>query len=168
MSKKTALLGGILAMGLTVACSDTDARVTGPTPIRTANSSSFGTQNAGLQTSPVGIQTIGQPQCPTVPPLLASFNLIVQAPSGQDVTLQNVAMTFTDTTGLSAPSVTLPAPALTRQFGSTLVEARSQRAFPLTFPFGCGTGRSGTLVVIVVVSDAQGQETTAQVATALR
>ena len=41
-----------------------------------------------------------------------------------------------------APSVTLTAPVMTRQFGSTLIAARSQRSFPLNFPFGCGTSRT--------------------------
>ena len=78
------------------------------------------------------------------------------------VSLQRVQMTFTDTVGLTAPQVTLPAPVLTRQFGSTLVEARSQRTFPFTFPFGCNTSRTGTLVVVVTVNDDHGRDTTTE------
>ena len=86
----------------------------------------------------------------------------VKATGEIGVSLQRVQMTFTDTVGLTAPQVTLPAPVLTRQFGSTLVEARSQRTFPFTFPFGCNTRRTGTLVVVVTVNDDHGRETTTE------
>lgn len=167
MSKKTAFLNAILVMVLAAACNETDRRGVGPSPLSTADSASRGTLSAGVQTSPVAIRNISQPTCPTLPPLVASFNLNVQAPGDLDVSVRHVTMRFTDTDGLTAPSVTLPAPVLTRQFGSTLVQARSQRAFPLTFPFGCGTA-AGTLVVVVVLSDGLGRETIAQVTAPIR
>jgi hypothetical protein len=109
-----------------------------------------------------------QPLCPDVPPFLGSLDLIVQVQGNLPVSLQQVQMTFTDNLGLSAPSVTLPAPVLTRQFGSTLIEARSQRTFPLNFPFGCGTSRTGTLVIVVVASDGNGQDFTTGTSVAVR
>jgi hypothetical protein len=167
MSKKTALLNAILMMVLVAACSETGRRGVGPSPLSTADSASRGALSAGVQTSPVAVRSISGPTCPTLPPLVASFNLNVQAPGDVPVSVRHITMSFTDTNGLTAPSVTLPAPVLTRQFGSTLVQARSQRAFPLTFPFGCGTA-AGTLVVVVVVGDDLGRETTAQVTAAVR
>jgi hypothetical protein len=46
-----------------------------------------------------------------------------------------------------------------RPFGTALDEARS---IPLDFPFGCGVGRRGTLVVITNTRDRNGRETTNQ------
>jgi hypothetical protein len=99
---------------------------------------------------------------------VGSISLNVEAKGELALSLRQVQMTFTDTTGLTAPQVTLPAPVMTTQFGSTLVEARSQRTFPFTFPFGCNTRRTGTLVLVVVVRDEVGRETTAEMRVPVR
>jgi hypothetical protein len=65
---------------------------------------------------------------------------------------------FTDTAGITAPPITLPAPVLTEQFGSTLIAARSARSFPFNFPLGCFTRRAGTLIIVIVTVDDRGRE----------
>ena len=89
--------------------------------------------------------------CPENPPFVGSLSLNVGFSTG--ITVREVRLRFTDSAGLTAPQVTLPAPVPTTQFGSTLDAAR----FPLSFGFGCGTGRTGTLVVIVVTVDTRGR-----------
>jgi hypothetical protein len=163
MWKQTASLAASIGLVATIACDGTEPGVLDPTPIATRLATSV-----NIQPSLVTTQSISQPSCPTVPPFVGSLGLTVQAPGDSGVSLRHVQMTFTDTLGASAPAVTLPAPVLTQQFGSTLVEARARRTFPLRFPFGCGTRRTGTVVVIVVLRDDQEQETTAQARVAVR
>lgn len=162
MRKTTASLAAILAILVTGACDGTDPGVLDPTPLRT------GPTTLGIQAPFVSVQPVTNAFCPTLQPFLGSVNLNVQAVGPLDVSLTHVRMTFTDSAGLSAPAVTLPAPQLTQQFGSTLIAARSQRAFPFTFPFGCGTRRTGTLAVIVVVTDENGGEETVETRAAVR
>jgi hypothetical protein len=156
MRKSTASLAVILGFVGTVGC-DTEPGALNPTPLTSTLSNSV-----SIQPSAVATESISQPSCPTLPPFVGSISLNVEASGELAFSLQQVQMTFTDTTGLTAPQVTLAAPVLTRQFGSTLVEARSQRTFPFTFPFGCNTRRTGTLVIVVVVRDLQGRETTVE------
>jgi hypothetical protein len=156
MWKPTASLAVILVFVATIAC-DTEPGALNPTPLRSNLSNSV-----SIQPSAVATESVINPSCPIVPPFVGSVSLNVEATGELAFSLQQVQMTFTDTTGLTAPQVTLPAPVLTRQFGSTLIEARSQRTFPFTFPFGCGTRRTGTLVVVVVVRDSTGREMTAE------
>jgi len=95
--------------------------------------------------------------CPDNPPFLGSISVNIR-PGVSAITLTDVRLRFTDTTGaFSAPQVTLPAPVPTQQFGSGLVAARTVAQFPFSFGFGCGTGRTGTLVVIVVTTDDRGR-----------
>jgi hypothetical protein len=162
MCKKTASLAALLALVLTSGCDGTERGVLDPTPIGT------GAAPFGMQPSLVTVQSISHPFCPTVQPFLGSLNLNVQGDGDLGLSVTQVRMTFTDSLGRTAPTVTLPAPVPTLQFGSALIAARSQRAFPLTFPFGCGTGRTGTLVVVVVFIDEQGRERTAEARVAVR
>jgi hypothetical protein len=162
MCKKTASLFALLALVLTVGCDDTERGVLDPTPIGTA-AGTF-----GIQPSPVTVQSISQASCPTLPPFLGSLNLNVQNGGDLGLFVRQVRMTFTDSLGVTAPTVTLPAPVPTQQFGSALVAARADRAFSLTFPFGCATRRTGTLVIVVVTSDEEGRERTAEASVAVR
>jgi hypothetical protein len=156
MSKHAASLAVLLGLLGSIGC-DTEPGALNPTPLSSTLSTSV-----NVQPSVVAAESISSPSCPTLPPFAGSVSVNVKATGEIGVSLQRVQMTFTDTVGLTAPQVTLPAPVLTRQFGSTLVEARSQRTFPFTFPFGCNTRRTGTLVVVVTVNDDHGRETTTE------
>jgi hypothetical protein len=167
MCKKTASLAALLALIATAAC---DSSIGGtplnPTPLATASFSAA--SSVRLRPSGVTVQTVAQPVCPDVPPFVGSLNLDVESTGPLAFSLEQIQLTFTDDRGLTAPSVTLPAPVPTRQAGSTLIEARSRRSFPLRFPFGCGTARRGTLVIVVVIADELGQEAAAQAKVAVR
>ena len=170
MRKKTASLAAVLAVVVvTSGCDNGDGNgFLEPAPFSGPGGAPVGSRAFGVDTSTIRVQSLGQFACPALPPFLGGFDLFVRAPGDLSVSLQSVRMTFIDSTGLQAPSVTLPAPALTRQFGTTLVQARADRAFSLTFPFGCRTRRAGTLVVIVVATDQNGDEQTAEVRAAVR
>jgi hypothetical protein len=162
MSTRRASLAVLLGIALSIGC-ETESGVLNPTPLGTGLSGTV-----SLQPSAVAVESVARPSCPTLPPFVGSLNLTVLSPDDRRVSLRSVQMTFTDSAGLSAPSVTLPAPVPTVQAGSALIEARSQRTFPLTFPFGCGTRRTGTLVVVVTVSDDRQRESTAEARVAVR
>lgn len=162
MRKTTTSLAAILAVMVLSACDGTDPGLLDPSPLGT------GPTTVGIQDPFVSVQSVDNAFCPTIQPFLGSVNVNVQAVGNVDVSLTQVRMTFTDSVGLSAPAITLPAPQLTQQFGSTLVQARSQRAFPFSFPFGCGTRRTGTLVLVVVVTDENGREETVETRAAVR
>jgi hypothetical protein len=162
MWKLTASLAACIGLAVTIGC-DTEEGVLHPTPLGTNLSTTVSVQPPIVTARP-----IGQPSCPTVPPFVGAVSLNVQAPPDRPLSIRQVRMTFTDSAGVTAPQVTLPAPVMTQQFGSALIDARSQRTFPLTFPFGCGTRRTGTLVIVVVIGDEQQQETTAAVRVPVR
>jgi hypothetical protein len=156
MMKKYAASFGLVTLAATIACNGDGSapRVTNPTPLATVGAST----NVSIRPSIITAQAVNQPSCPLVPPFVGSLGVDIQAVDFP-LSLSRVQMTFIDSAGLSAPTVTLPAPVLTRQFGSTLVEARSSRTFPFTFPFGCNTRRTGQLVVVIVINDRDGQDT---------
>ncbi|MCA1651567.1 MAG: hypothetical protein LC753_15265, partial [Acidobacteria bacterium] len=88
--------------------------------------------------------------------------------SGLSVSLTEVSLRFVDSLGVTAPQITLPAPVLTRQFGSLLVQAQSARTFTIDFRFGCGTGRIGTIVVDVKAKDKKGRSHSGEVRLSVR
>ena len=94
-------------------------------------------------------RAIAQPFCPSLPPFAADFTLLVRGDRLAATTLAEVRMTFVDRAGLRAPAIVLPGPSLGRRFGSLAIPAGSARRFPLSAPFGCTTGRFGTLHVLV-------------------
>jgi hypothetical protein len=135
-------------------CSDSTALVTttGPTSV-SAELAAF-SASAGAVFS----QQMGRTSCPTVPPFVIPINLVVRVDGGINVFVTTVSMQFVDTTGIVMPQVTLPAPQMTTQFGTALVQARSARTFPLTLPVGCGTDKKGTVTLIVTTRDDQGRQ----------
>jgi hypothetical protein len=145
------------------ACSDSDARLTttGPAALRTNDSPFDRAPFVGINPSTLTSELIDNfVACPAVQPFLVRANLLIRANGDDDIFISSVRMQFTDTSGIVAPEVTLTAPVLTKPFGTALVEARSDRTFPLDFRFGCGVGRRGTLVVITHTRDRNGREFT--------
>ena len=141
----------LLVSILLTACSDTDARLNPVAPgITTQASSSLGFQpGIGLGSSVLSSHRAADERCPEFPPFAVPFTLTVGAHAAGDVALDAVRLRFADVVGVTMPQVTLPQPSLTTQFGSTIVSARSSRTFPFLFRFGCGTARTGTLIIIV-------------------
>ena len=141
------------------ACGNSNAFVstTGPTPV------SF--EAAALSASPNAVfaQTMGHPSCPSVPPFFVPLNLVVRVNGGVSIVVTEVRMQFVDMSGIPMPQVTLPAPQLTTQFGTALVQARSARTFPLTLGVGCFTDRKGTVTIGVSTRDDGGHQASGQV-----
>jgi hypothetical protein len=75
-----------------------------------------------------------------------------------DLFVNQIELQVTDILGSSLPTITLPAPVPTREFGSALAAARGDLRFPLNMGIGCGVGRSGTLSVHFNTRDGRGRE----------
>lgn len=139
----------LLVSILVTACTDGDARLNPVEPGITTQASTFGLRpSIGLGSSVLSSQLASDARCPEVPPFFVPFAVTVGAGPDADVALDAVRLRFADVVSV-APQVVLPQPSLTTQFGSTLVSARSSRTFPFLFRFGCGTARTGTLIIIV-------------------
>jgi hypothetical protein len=144
-------------------CSDTDAR------LMTTGPSSVGT--APLEVRPVSATAFAEPvsdaRCPSVAPFNVAFGLSVKTIGWSSVIVTGVRAQFTDTSGVRAPQVTLPAPGPTQVFG-TAVPPGSEQTFPLTLGIGCETANRGTIIVIVETSDGRGRRDARQVTIAVR
>jgi hypothetical protein len=97
--------------------------------------------------------------CPTVTPFSATIAVVVVA-GDVDLFVTSITSQFTDTNNIQLPTITLPAPVPTAQFGSALVQARQGVTFPVTVNFGCGTASTGTVTMAVHLSDANGGAST--------
>lgn len=157
MLKQTVVLV-LLAISVAVSACDRGAIVaTGPSS-DAVSGGSLGTREAAFSITPtsLGAQLSGRTPCPQFHPFRVFTNLSIRTGEEFGFRLTSIDMRFFDRSGLSGPQVTLPAPVLTRQFGTDLVNARSVREFPLEFGFGCGTSRFGTIVIIVTGHDDRG------------
>jgi len=155
-----------MAVGLTASCSGTMAHdsPTQPTTVSAAPSASFSAA------SPTAVaQFVGHSGgCPAFAPFHVPINVVVRVNGGVNVFVSQIQMRFTDPFRIEMPQVTLPAPTLTRQFGTTLVMARSARTFPLTLAVGCGTDRKGTAVIHVDTRDERGRLESGEVVVTVR
>jgi hypothetical protein len=87
--------------------------------------------------------------CPSRQPFLVPVELLIANTSGSQVALDRVGFQFFDTMGAAGPqSVTLQ-PNLARQFGTVGLPPQTSRMFPFSVEFGCGTGATGTLSVLI-------------------
>jgi hypothetical protein len=147
----------------TTSCSDTDA------PRVTTGPSSVG--EASLEVQPTSATAFAQPVghsfCPSVAPFNVSFGLSVRTTGGSSAIITGIRAQFTDTSGVRAPQVTLPAPGPTPVFGNAM-PAGSVQTLPLFLGIGCGTGNRGTLIVIVDTSDSRGRRGAQQVTIVVR
>src|SRR5262249_43766284 len=92
-------------------------------------------------------------------PFTATIGVVVVA-GDINVVVTRITSQFTDTNRVTLPTVTLPAPVPTAEFGSALVQARKGVTFPVTVNFGCGTGSTGNVAMTVHLSDANGMGST--------
>jgi hypothetical protein len=166
MQKLTAVASFVLAASVLASCSDTDARVlvTAPT---TVVQSGFQVPAFNVAQSTIFATPVRNAFCPAFPPFTAVLPLSIRAGTVR-LSITEITLRFVDTFGTQMPQVTLPAPVLTTQFGSALVEARQTRLFPVSLGLGCGFGTSGNLVVVVLTRDDNGQMNSGQVSALVR
>lgn len=93
--------------------------------------------------------------CPSVMPFTANIGVVVTA-GDVNVLVTSITSQFTDVNHIQLPTITLPAPVPTAQFGSALVQARSAATFPVSVNFGCGTASAGTVTMLVNLTAANG------------
>lgn len=162
----------LLLTAFAAACSDTVARdsLTQPTAVSDQSSITFSAESPS-----VVAQVASQPGsgsgsgCNAHPSFIIPLGLVVRVNRNVRVFVTTVTMQFRDPFNITMPQVTLPAPQLTRQFGTNLVEARSARTFALTLPVGCGIQRLGGMATIAVdTEDANGRRDSGQVSVAVR
>jgi hypothetical protein len=159
----------LLAAAL-VATSCSDKQPTQPTQFNSSDSSVI------VQATPQSViaQPVNNARCPSVAPFQVGFNIVVRANGTVNVVVTNIVMQFTDVFGVRMPQVTSAAPAASpgplpsMQFGTALVQARSQQVFPIALGIGCVTTSRGTLVIMVQTRDDNGRTGSAQTAVAVQ
>jgi hypothetical protein len=153
----------VLVSGLAASCSDTDARLgmTEPTGI------GMSTLKVAATPATSRAQPVDNPVCPAVAPFKVPLTVVVST-DGSSVFISSIRAEFTDTSGRQAPPLTVPmppvtlqAPGPTPQFG-TPTAALFERTFPIVFSIGCGTGTTGTVVIVVDGSDHRGRRFSAR------
>jgi len=137
---------------------------TQPTAVSAGASASFSTAAPTAVAQQVGHFS----GCPSNAPFRVPIHLVVRVDGGFNVFITQIRMQFTDPFRIEMPEVTMPAPQLTKQFGTNLVEARSQRTFPLDLGVGCFTDRKGTATVHIDTRDERGRRYSGQVSVAVR
>jgi len=151
----------ICAALIAASCSDSNLPTT-PTTFGPAGSSSSSSKvSISALSDNIVAQPVARPFCPTVSPFTVPFVVVVNTNGVSGVVVNNFNMQFTDTAGTHQPSVTIPAPVPTQEFGTELTNARDLR-FPLSMGIGCGVGRSGVIVVSFDAHDRGGNKSRGQ------
>jgi hypothetical protein len=136
-------------------CGNTDARSVPAQP--SFVSASFVTITPTSST--VTAQPVSNPSCPSIPPFKVDGGIVVTPNGSSNVTIDDVRFRFTDTFGLQTPQITLPMLPVTIAAPNPVPPVGSATAttLPLTFGIGCGTGKQGTITLIVDTSDGRGR-----------
>jgi hypothetical protein len=166
--RRTITIAILLAVAvLAASCSGTVAHdsLTQPTSVGAEPWVSFG---AVSQSVFAQAASSSGSECAARPSFSVPIGLVIRVNRDIRVFVMTIRMRFTDPFNIQMPQVTLPAPALTRQFGTNLVQARSSRTFPLNLTVGCGAGRNGTVTIAVDTQDEQGRQHSGQVSVAVR
>jgi len=95
--------------------------------------------------------------CPFASPFLIPASVVVRAGGATDLQLLEMQLRFVDGAGVTGAFRTFAGPELRTMFGSTLVPAFGTRTFPVSLPFGCVGGTTGTLFIQVAASDLTGR-----------
>ncbi len=106
----------------------------------------------------VGILPVPAAFCPFASPFLIPASVVVRAGGPTDLQLLEMQLRFVDVAGVTGAFRTFAGPELRTMFGSTLVPAFGTRTFPVSLPFGCVGGTTGTLFIQVAASDLTGRK----------
>lgn len=118
--------------------------------------------------SATGQQALVRPSLDCGDPYVAPVGLLVRSTRHVNVHVREVrTRVFTNPSQVSMPPVTFPAPLLIQEFGTNLVQARSERIFPFRVMVGCQF-KGGTVEMDVDADDDQGRRHTGRVTVAVR
>ena len=161
----------ILAIALLPACSSTGVA---PSPAQSAGADGgFSIEAAAAEVRAVSGSGTGQFGIFRSPstcgdPYVAPVVLIVRSTRPVNVFVREIrTRVVSDPSRIQLPQVTFPAPLLIQEFGTNLVEARTQRLFPIRVTVGCGF-RSDAVVMEADADDAEGRRHTGRVTVTLR
>ena len=166
MHKLTLSLAFVIAAFVTSGCGNTGAAVSTTAPTQV----SVDALTLSVNPPAVDAQQVKTTFnfCPAVSPFTVPVNLVVLANGTEALIVTQITIDFVDVFGVRMPQVTLPAPALTTQFGTALVQARSSRTFPLTLGVGCGTTHTGTMRIGVDTTDTRGRQSSGHIDVTVR
>jgi hypothetical protein len=141
------------------------ARVVGPSPLDAP--AAFVSRGVSVLSTSINAQQVTASRCPAIPPLVAPVSLLLNA-GASDLFVTGIDMHFVDRFSVREPLRSFGHRELVDQFGSTLVPAFGRRTFAFSFPFGCVTAPTGTLAIVIVVSDSSRRETTTRLDVLIR
>jgi len=95
--------------------------------------------------------------CPFASPFLIPASVVFRSSGATALQLLELQLRFVDGAGVTGAFRTFAGPELRTMFGSTLVPAFGTRTFPVSLPFGCVGGTTGTLFIQVAASDLTGR-----------
>src|ERR1700740_1032756 len=126
-------------------CDDGNATSAGPSTVRAQTVQDEARFVNRLETVPNQITAVAVPAafCPFVTPFLAPVNVVVSANSS-DLFLQDMQLQFFDIAGVRGGSLSINSSDLVPRFPSMLIPAFGTRTFPVSVPFGCVGGQTGT------------------------
>jgi hypothetical protein len=151
------LLGAAL---IAASCGDSSLP-TNPTTFGVAGSSAPSSVSINALSDNIVALPVATPFCPTVSPFIVPFTVVVNPNGTAGFVVTSLNMQFTDLAGTHQPTINVPAPIPTQEFGTELTNARDLR-FPLTLGIGCGVGRSGVIVVSFDGTDQRGKKSSGQ------
>jgi hypothetical protein len=159
-----ALVAPLLSISLVAlssyACDDGNTTRIGPSTLQT---NTIGTQArfvSRLDSVQNEITAVAVPAafCPFASPLLAPVSVVMRGDGRSDLQLREMQLQFVDTAGVRGAFRTINGPELTSLFGSTIIPAFGTRTFPVSLPFGCVGGQTGTLFVDVFALNSDGRQ----------
>ena len=150
-------------------CDDGNATSTTPSIVRTQSAQSEARFVNRLDSVPREISAVAVPAafCPFVSPFLAPVNVVIGANSS-DLLLQDMQLQFFDIAGVRGGSLSITGSELETRFPSMLIPAFGTRTFPVSVPFGCVGGQTGTLFIRVVTVDTSGRQDVGSVSVNVR
>jgi len=96
------------------------------------------------------------PRPPMVYPALATFSLMVQPPA-EDVSIENVAVRFADSSGDCGNVASYGAADLNRMFGAPAVQKGGTRAFDFSVPYACSPAAATQMSARVTMTTRSGR-----------
>jgi len=159
----------ILSIAAMSACRGTGVEPSSANPANIHGSVSIEAASPEVQAVPASVSGHGVFRPPSeCTPFVAPVGLVVRSNRHVRVFVREIRTRVSaGPTQITLPQVTLPAPLLIKEFGSNLVEARSQRLFPLHVTVGCGN-RTATVDVDVDSDDEQGGRYSGRVSVRVR